>query len=474
MIDHSVNASVPVLRRIADLPGPRPWPLVGNLLQMRAAQVHQYMERWSGQYGPVYKVRVPGVTFVVLADHELIGQALRERPGIFRRPRITAEIAQELGGLPGVFEAEGAEWRNQRKMVMQAFAPHAIKAWFPSLVTVVGRLQRRWERLAREGHALDLGAELRLYTVDVIAGLAFGTEVNTIETGDNAIQRHLDLILPGVARRALTPFPYWRYVKLAQDRRLERAFSAVVDAAADLVARGRERLLADPSRARRPANMLEAMLVAADEEGSGVSERDVAGNVITMLLAGEDTTSNALAWLIWLLDRNPDALSKAREEVLRLAPDPAALTIEQIDGLDYLEACVQEAMRLKPPAPYIPLEALQDTVIGDLEVPKATIVWCVLRHQSVDNAFFPDAARFAPERWLEENVNKKVGMPFGSGPRTCPGRYLALLEIKLAMAMLLARFTIQSVTTHSSKEPEELMGFVMAPERLEMRLAPLT
>lgn len=472
-MEQSVNAGVPGQRQLADLPGPRGLPVLGNLLDLKPGQVHRAMERWAREFGTMFKVRVPGATLLILADHEVIGQLLRERPGTFRRPAITAEVAAEIGGIPGVFEAEGQAWRDQRKMVMQAFAPHAIKAYFPALVNVVNRLQRRWERLAREGRALDLGAELRLYTVDVIAGLAFGTEVNTIETGDNAIQRNLDEILPGISRRSFAPFPYWRYVKLPQDVRLERAAKAVQDAAAQLVAQGRERLRADPARAGRPRNMLEAMLVAAGEAGSGVSERDVAGNVITMLLAGEDTTSNALAWLIYLLHKHPAALDKARDEVLRVAPDPAALTLEGIDALDYLEACAHEAMRLKPPAPYIPLEALHDTVIGDVRVPARTIVWCVMRHHSVDDAYFPDAAGFSPERWLEENVNKKVGMPFGAGPRTCPGRYLALLEIKLAMAMLLSRFRIESVTTRGGGEPEERMGFVMAPERLEMRLAPL-
>lgn len=473
MIDHTVNDSI-APRSIEDLPGPRASPLVGNLLQMKPAQVHQAMERWSEQFGSMFKVRIPGTTMLILADHVLVGQVLRDRPGSFRRPSVTAEVARELGGNPGVFEAEGGEWRNQRRMVMQAFAAPAIKAYFPALVQVIGRLERRWQRLTAHGLALDLGAELRLYTVDVIAGLAFGSDVNTIETGDNAIQRHLDVILPGVSRRSMAPFPYWRYVKLPQDRRLERAVRAVQQATNELVEQGRERLRADPARAQRPANMLEAMLVAAEQPGSGVTARDVAGNVSTMLLAGEDTTSNALAWLIWLLERHPTAMQQAREEVLQLAPDPAALSIEQLDALVYLDACAQEAMRLKPPAPYIPVEALHDTEIGGVQVPQGTIVWCVMRHHSVSDAYFPEAASFKPERWLEDTVDKKVGMPFGAGPRTCPGRYLALLEIKLAMAMLLCRFRILSVTTRSGRAPEELMGFVMAPERLEMRLAPLS
>jgi cytochrome P450 len=246
--------------------------------------------------------------------------------------------------------------------------------------------------------------------------------------------------------------------------------AATRDAVDALVAQARERMRADPLLAQRPRNMLEAMLAAAAEPDSGVTEREVAGNVLTMLLAGEDTTSNSLAWLIWLLHRHPEVAALAREEVLRVAPDAAALTIEQLDALDLVEACAHEALRLKPPAAFLPFEALVDTVVGDVRVPKGTLVWCVMRGSSVDDAWVSNAAQFDPRRWLEERIDKKVSLPFGAGPRTCPGRYMALLEIKVAMAMLLARFEIVSVTTAHGGEPAEKLGFVMEPEALQMRL----
>lgn len=468
MPDTTIAYAAP--RRLAELPGPRPLPMFGNLLQMDRARVHRTMEEWSRRYGPLFRVSFPRGDLLVVADSELIAQVLRERPATFRRPSITTEVASEMGGLPGVFEAEGAAWRNQRRMVMQAFAPQAVKGYFPALVQVAQRLRRRWDDAARSGRRIDLGAELRLYTVDIVAGLAFGSDVNTIEHGDNAIQRHLDRILPAVARRSLAPFPYWRYVKLARDRRLEHSVAAVRVAVDELVTQAKERMPRDPERGARPRNMLEAMLAAAAQDDSGVSERDVGGNVLTMLLAGEDTTSNSLAWLIWLLQHHPRALARARAEVLALAPDLDTLTVEQVDRLDFVEACAHEALRLKPPAAFIPLEALADTVVGDVQVAQGTIVWCVMRAGSLDDANFADATAFDPQRWLDDAVSKKASMPFGAGPRTCPGRYLALLEIKVAMAMLLARFEIHDVATEHGGEPDERMGFVMEPETLRMRL----
>ncbi|MYM25202.1 cytochrome P450 [Duganella sp. FT135W] len=461
------------LRHMNDLPGPRPWPLAGNLPQMRPLRIHQDVEAWSKQYGPLFTIRFGRTPIMVISDHELVSTVLRDRPDGFRRPAITAIISNEMGGRPGVFLAEGAAWRDQRRMVMAALAPHAVKAYFPSLVSVAQRLQKRWQQAACDGSVIDLAEDLKRYSVDIIAGLAFGTEVNTIDGGEDVIQRHMDVVLPAVARRSIALVPYWRYIKLPQDRHLDTSLAALNKSVDELIAAARARLAAEPARRERPANLLEAMICAADEGGSGVDDAVVAGNVTTMLLAGEDTTSNTLAWMLYLLQQNPAAMQKAREEVQRVAPNPRAFTIEQMDGLDYLDACAQEAMRLKPVAPFLPLEALRDTVVSDVQVPKGGLIWCVMRNDSVSDAHVPNAADFKPERWLqqgEQAISKHVSMPFGAGVRTCPGRYLALLEIKLASAMLLSSFTIHSIDTATGAAPEELMGFTMSPIGLQMRL----
>lgn len=469
--DVNANGASARLRSLRELPGPRAWPLVGNLLQMKLTRMHQDMEAWSLRYGSLFRIRLGRAPVLVVAGHELVSAVLRDRPDGFRRPSITSQVSDEMGGLPGLFLAEGAAWRDQRRMVMAGFAPHAIKAYFPMLVQVALRLQRRWQEAARTGRSIVLDDDLKRYTVDIIAGLAFGTEVNTIDGGEDVIQRHLDVILPSVARRSVALIPYWRYIRLPRDRLLDRSAAAMRSAIADLIAAARARMAAEPARRQRPGNLLEAMIAAADEGGSGVDDISVAGNVSTMLLAGEDTTAHSIAWLLYLLHHHPAALKKAQDEVLRLAPDTAAFSIEQMESLDYLDACIQEAMRLKPVAPFLPLETLRDTVVGDVQLPKGALVWCVLRHDSVAERHFPDAQSFVPERWLAGGgADKRVALPFGAGARTCPGRYLALLEMKIAMAMLLSSLELAGVDTPDGGEAQELMGFVMSPVGLRMRV----
>ena len=466
----------PSLRRIQDLDGPPGWPLLGNSLQVRPAHIHQDVERWAARYGPLFRMRFGRHPQLVVADAELLGTVLRERPDTFRRSPFTSRIGAEMGLPQGLFSAEGDEWRKQRRMVMASFAPGQVRAYFPSLVKVALRLRGRWQRAARAGTPIPLQADLMRFTVDAIAGLAFGKDINTLEAGDDVIQRHLDKLLPAIYRRVLSLVPYWRWFRLPADRELERSVAAINAEIAALVAQARQGLEQAPAAREQPRNLLEAMIVAADQPDSGLNDAHVVGNVLTMLLAGEDTTANTLAWMIHLLRRHPDALRRAQQEVRHLAPDPAAYTFDQMAQLNYLEACASETMRLKPVAPFMALQALRDTRIGDVAVPRDTQVWCVLRHDSVDERHFAEPQAFRPERWLDEaepgpsSAARRAAMPFGSGPRICPGRYLALLEMKVAMATLLSSFDIEAVDTPDGQPAAELMAFTMTPVGLTLRL----
>jgi len=198
---------------------------------------------------------------------------------------------------------------------------------------------------------------------------------------------------------------------------------------------------------------------------------------MTMLLAGEDTTANTLAWAIWLLFTHPDALARARAEIDALG-EPATWTHERLAAMRWLEACANETMRIKPVAPSLTLQCLRDTTVADIRVPADTLVFLAMRSDSLREAYFERAAAFAPERWLDPASGpdatsaSRVSMPFGAGPRVCPGRHLAMLEMKMALATLIGRFEIEKVGTPGGGEPDERMSFAMGPSGLTMRLRP--
>ena len=193
-------------RRLSSLPQPPAWPLVGSLPYFDPPRVHLVIEEWARRYGTPFRVNLGKRQMLVIDDAAEIGRILRARPGAFRRVRPVESIFRELG-IAGLFSSEGADWERQRRLVMRAFDPAHLKSYFPSLCKVTTRLLARFTQAAQTGAVLDLQQEFMRYTVDVTAGLAFGVDINTIEGGDNAIQRHLDQVFPSVNRRMSALFP---------------------------------------------------------------------------------------------------------------------------------------------------------------------------------------------------------------------------------------------------------------------------
>ena len=467
------RANAPV-RSIAQLPGPRGLPLLGNALQIERERLHQQVEQWAREYGEIYRFRIATREFVVISNPATVAAVLRDRPDGFQRGAKLNAAARALG-FNGLFTVNGEEWRRHRPMVLRGLDPTHIKAFHPTLVKVTQRFERRWRRAAEEGRAIDLQADLMRYTVDVTAGLAFGTDINTVESDEEVIQKHLDQLLPALARRVLSPLPRW--LTQRADRAVQVHLEAVRSAVAGFIAAARQRLDSQPQLREHPANLIEAMVAERDRPGSELSDEDLSGNVMTMLLAGEDTTANTLAWMIWLLHRHPEAAQRAAEEVRRVLGTEAHPTHAQLSQLDYVEACAHETMRLKPVAPLLIQEAVRDTVVGDVAVPAGTPVMCLMRPGAVSAAHFADPQAFRPERWLASDgpgraagSSKRVAMPFGAGPRTCPGRYLALSEMKMVAAMLLRAFDIADVSTTDGTQVRERLAFTMSPVGLSLRL----
>ena len=464
-------AATQALRRIADLPGPKGLPFLGNALQFRSPSLHLELEAWAAQYGPYYQLRAAGRRILVLSDHQVVASVLRNRPGAFSRTARLREIGQEMGLQPGVFSAEGEDWMRQRRMVMAGFDPGHVRAYYPALVKVAQRLVKRWTHAAQRQETIVLQSDLMRYTVDTIAGLAFGAEVDTLGSDGDVIQQHLDKVFPALFRRITAPIPLWRLFPSRADRALARSMVEVNKAVDGFIAQARSRMQAEPQRHTQPHNLLEAMLAAADRPDSGLTDAQVAGNVMTMLLAGEDTTANTIAWMIHLLWTHPQALDRARTEVRTKVQDCQRPTMEEVASLEFIEACIHETMRLKPVGPQLPLQANADVLVGDVQVPRGTIVINLLRRDSVREDLVPQASRFEPERWLQsDNPAKRSSTPFGAGPRICPGRYLAMLEMKIAMTALLGHFDIEFVGTADGQPPKERLSFAMMPVGLLMRL----
>lgn len=461
------------MRQFDDLPGPRGLPLLGNAHQVQFDRLHLQLEQWSEAYGPRYKLRFGPRRVIVVSDPTLVDTPLRQRPHGYRRPSLAARISREMGRPTGLFFAEGDVWTRQRQMVAASFTAEAIRRYFPRLQAVTSRLTRKWLALAQKEQEVDLSADLKRYAVDVIAGLAFGVDVNSVESGTDEIQSHVDFIFAMSFRRSMSIIPYWRYVPTPGARRLARSVSTVNQAIESFISQAAERRRLAPPGGDPPTDLLATMLCAADAPGGGITTDDIAGNVAAMLFAGEDSPASTLAWTIALLSEHPHELAACQAEARSACPAAESLSLDQLDGLHYLDACLREAMRLKPVAPFMALESLRDNELGDVHVAGGTLVLCLLRQAGL--ATVGVDRRFVPGRWLKrddpnERSLRTTVRSFGAGPRMCPGRYLALLEMKSVLAALLRNFEIGRVVALDGPIRES-MSVTMNPGPLKMWLS---
>lgn len=461
------------LMALKDLPGPPGIPIFGNARQIIPHQMHIQLEDWCHVFGERYRISLGARKILVCSNAEDIAAVLKNRPKHFRRTTRLEMISKELN-MAGLFAANGDDWRRQRTLVMHAFNPVHVKSYYPSLQIVTRRLLGRFRTLADKKTPFELIPELMRYTVDVTAGLAFGTDVNTIETDGVTIQQHLNGTFRMLQKRLFAPFPYWHWIKFSDDRALDRSAQVIKNAIQGFIQSARERMSENPRLFDFPENLLEALIAARDENESKLSEADLTGNILTILLAGEDTTAHTLAWTIYYFYKYPKVFSRAREEVDSvIGEDDVASNYERLAEMDFLEACINESMRLRPVAPFIGSEANFDTQVADVSIPKGTMILMLPRVASIDERNFLKAMEFRPERWLEagrHEHNRKVSIPFGSGPRLCPGRFLAMEEMKMALSTLIKNFDIELIESQNGNQVREHLSFTMSPLGLHMKM----
>lgn len=464
-------------RELSTLPGPRGLPLLGNILELDNERFHLVLEDWAKQFGDAYVFRILAKPVLVVTEAEAIQKLLRERPNGFRRGARVRQTIDEIGA-SGVFTAEGEQWTRQRKLVMAAFKSTQVRGFHDTVSHITLRLHKVWQAAAHEGRTIDAVAELMRYTVDVTTTVAFGQDMNTLEQGAGELQQHLARFFATVNRRLRAAFPYWRHVKLPRDRAFERSRVEIEKVVFAIIAEARATIERNPARTDAPRNLLEAMLVAgdADDPRARLSDQEIYGNVLTLLLAGEDTTALTMAWMLHFMAIHPEVARKMRDEVDALLGDadlPASA--EDVHALEYVAAVAQETLRLKGAAPLMFFEPIEDAIVNDVAVPAGNLVVVLTRAGANKDEHFSDPQAFKPERWLEGqggtiHHDRRAALAFGMGPRVCPGRALALLECSMVAAMVVRHFDVALVDT--GRPVDERFDFTMRPDNLRIRLSP--
>ncbi|GAB7037199.1 MULTISPECIES: cytochrome P450 [Catenuloplanes] len=451
------------VRTVDDLTGPRPLPVVGNLVQMRTDRDgHRAYDRWAHEYGPTYRLRFGKMPIVVSGDGPIVEAVLRDRPDGFTRTRV-GPVLEGLG-VDGVFGAEGARWRRLRKMAAESLNAAYLREYFTVIARSAARLQARWTTAAENGQAVDVLDDVRRFTLDVSTALTVGHDLNSLEAAGGGLHSRLAELFPEIGRRLYAPLPLHRFVTLPRDRRRRLAMREVDALVRDRYAHARTRM----ATGAKPATFLEA-LVAPLRDEPAFTHDELVGNVLTMMLAGQDTISSTIAWTLHHLAGDPGAQERVRAEASTALgasgpPDgPAALR-----GLRFTDAAIQESLRLRPVVPVMGFRPTRDTVLHgtgyDLSLPEGQSILLLLSHGA---RAVPDPDEFRPERW-SGRMTAQPFFPFGAGPRFCPGHNLAMLEATLVVGLACRDFQLLP----DSGDVGEKLAFTAFPTGLRLRPQP--
>jgi cytochrome P450 len=414
-----------------EAPGPKSlWP--GQNLFYFRRDLLKFFARLAREYGDVAQFRA-GPQRVFLLNHpDYVRDLLVTHHGSFHKGRALQRSKRLLG--EGLLTSEGEQHRRQRRLAQPAFHRQRINSYARVMADYAAKTSARW----RDRETLDIYAEMTRLTLAVVGKALFDADV---ESDADEVGEALTEVLALFGYLMLPFSELLEKLPLPPARRFARA-RARLDAVIYRIIEERRRAASDRG------DLLSMLLFAVDEEGdrTGMTDEQLRDEVMTIFLAGHETTANALTWGWYLLAQNPQAEARLHEELDAVLEGGRSPAIEDLPRLPYTEMVVAETMRLFPPAYAIGRHAIEDVEIGGYLVPKGSLVLVSQHVMHRDARFFPEPERFLPERFASEAKSARpqsAYFPFGLGPRRCIGEGFAWTEATLVLASLARRWRLR-------------------------------
>jgi cytochrome P450 len=369
-------------------------------------------------------------------DH--VQRVLQARHTNYKKDMMYERMRPLVGD--GLLTSDGDFWRRQRRLAQPAFHKQRLTGFARTMSDATADLLDEWAPLARSGAPFDAAAAMMKVTLRIV-----GRALCSVDLGGEAeaVGRALTVALEVTNERFQQLFML-ECLPTAQNRRFKRAVTTLDGVVNEIIEARRE-------SGEDAGDLLSMLMAARDEEtGEAMDDRQLRDEVMTMLLAGHETTANLLAWTWYLLSKNPAVARRLEEEVDRVLAGRVP-TVEDLPRLDYARMVVDEVLRLYPPAWLISREAIEEDEIGGFHIPKGSIVmlspYVTHRHP----AFWENPEGFDPERHTAERVKARhryAFFPFAGGPRQCIGNAFALMEAQIILAMVIQRYRLHLVPGH--------------------------
>jgi len=385
-------------------------------------------------YGDVVHTRFLWVRAYFLYNPDDIESLLTSNAKSYRKAQsLRSPFFYRLVG-NGLVTSEGEFWRRQRRLAQPAFHRQRISSYGDVMVQYAERAIAAW----KSGEKRDLARDMTRLTLEIVVKTLFNSDISNDAD-------HIGAILSGLVK----PFASQATLKWILDNRLptpghRRYFNAVSEI---------DRILFRIIAERRASgydegDLLSMLLQAQDDDGTQMSDAQLRDEVMTLFLAGHETTALALSWSWYLLATHPEIERKFHAELAAVLGGRAP-AVSDLPKLKYTEMIAKETMRLYPPAYAVGREAIEETEIGGYRVPKGTQLFAFQWVTHRDSRYFVDPDEFKPERWEKgEQIPKYAYFPFGAGPRQCIGNYFAMMEIVLLLATIGQRFRFKLDPDH--------------------------
>lgn len=397
-----------------------------------------FIERCAREYGDIVWMRFLYVPAVFLYHPRDIEYVLSTNARNFiKSMSLRSNFFQRLVG-NGLLTSEGEQWKRQRRLSQPAFHRERIANYGHTMVDFTRRLMSSW----RAGETRDVHRDMMRLTLEIVVRCLFSADVSNDVDKVGATLR--ELVKPFASQATLKwilnnrlPTPYhFRFHALA--RKIDEVVYRIIS----------ERRV----NGNDNGDLLSVLLAAHDEDGSQMTDGQLRDEVMTLFLAGHETTALTLAWTWELLGKSPTAEKQFHaelDEVLR----GRAPSFSDLPRLRYTEQIVRESMRLYPPAYGLGREAINDCELAGHEIPGGTQVFMFQWVTQRDSRFYDEPLQFKPERWSDEfseRLPKYAYFPFGHGPRACIGASFAMMEIILVLATIGQRFRLELAPNHES------------------------
>lgn len=435
----SAHLSTPTTTHLAPTP-PGTSPLRGLWRALTGDRLSQFVEL-QRLYGDIVRFNVGGMWIHLIADPAMIKTILLDNNKNYMKGMGLQRAKIVVG--EGLLTSEGEFWRRQRRLAQPAFHRQHLAVFAEVMASSAARLAQAWEARAGTGVSFDVSAEMMRLTLDIVTRTLFTTALDSADA--QTIANAFPPLLKAFEYRVALPFDWIEELPLPIVRRY-KAHIADLDRVVNGIIAQRRR-----SGVNHP-DLLGMFMQARDEEsGEQMSDKHLRDEVLTILLAGHETTANTLSWTWYLLAQHPVVVRKLQAEVDGVLAGRLP-TADDLPQLVYTRQIVDESLRLYPPAWIVARQPLADDEVGGYHIPADSTVimspYLVQRHP----AYWDDPAAFRPERFAagwDRDRPRFVYFPFGGGPRLCIGNNFALMEATLILATLAQRYRLTLDPVHA-------------------------